>query len=182
MSDSLQPHGLWPTRLLCPWDSPGKKEYWSGLPFPPLGHLLSPEVEPTSPATPALQANSLPLALRIFSSSATYTHTYTHTHTHTCTHTCTHTHSQHNWEAGRKQGFVSSDQLPPPCSQGTSADSSARARSTASPAQVPLPGCFSCAAGKAPECRVSPGQQLVRFLSHLALLVPQAWGYEQSSG
>ena len=23
-SDSLQPHGLWPTRLLCPWDSPGK--------------------------------------------------------------------------------------------------------------------------------------------------------------
>ena len=25
MSDSLQPHGLQPTRLLCPWDSPGKK-------------------------------------------------------------------------------------------------------------------------------------------------------------
>ena len=24
MSDSLQPHGLWPARLLCPWDSPGK--------------------------------------------------------------------------------------------------------------------------------------------------------------
>ena len=24
MSDSLRPHGLWPTRLLCPWDSPGK--------------------------------------------------------------------------------------------------------------------------------------------------------------
>ena len=22
--DSLQPHGLAPTRLLCPWDSPGK--------------------------------------------------------------------------------------------------------------------------------------------------------------
>ena len=22
--DSLRPHGLWPTRLLCPWDSPGK--------------------------------------------------------------------------------------------------------------------------------------------------------------
>ena len=21
---TLQPHGLWPTRLLCPWDSPGK--------------------------------------------------------------------------------------------------------------------------------------------------------------
>ena len=24
MSDSLWPHGLLPTRLLCPWDSPGK--------------------------------------------------------------------------------------------------------------------------------------------------------------
>ena len=24
MSDSLQPHGLWPARLLCPWISPGK--------------------------------------------------------------------------------------------------------------------------------------------------------------
>ena len=24
MFDSLRPHGLWPARLLCPWDSPGK--------------------------------------------------------------------------------------------------------------------------------------------------------------
>ena len=24
MSDSLPPHGLYPARLLCPWDSPGK--------------------------------------------------------------------------------------------------------------------------------------------------------------
>ena len=24
VSDSLRPHGLYPTRLLCPWDSPGK--------------------------------------------------------------------------------------------------------------------------------------------------------------
>ena len=24
MSDSLQPHGLKPARLLCPWNSPGK--------------------------------------------------------------------------------------------------------------------------------------------------------------
>ena len=24
MSDSLRPYGLWPARLLCPWDSPGK--------------------------------------------------------------------------------------------------------------------------------------------------------------
>ena len=25
MSDSLQPRGLWPTRLLRPWGSPGRK-------------------------------------------------------------------------------------------------------------------------------------------------------------
>ena len=25
VSDSLQPHGLQPTRLLCPWDFPGKR-------------------------------------------------------------------------------------------------------------------------------------------------------------
>ena len=24
MSNPLQPHGLYPTRILCPWDSPGK--------------------------------------------------------------------------------------------------------------------------------------------------------------
>ena len=24
MSNSLQPHGPYPTKLLCPWDSPGK--------------------------------------------------------------------------------------------------------------------------------------------------------------
>ena len=24
VSDSLRPHGLWPTRLLCPWNSPGR--------------------------------------------------------------------------------------------------------------------------------------------------------------
>ena len=34
MSNSLQPCGLKPTRLLCPWDSPGKNTGVSGLPFP----------------------------------------------------------------------------------------------------------------------------------------------------
>ena len=24
MSDSLRPHGLWPSRFLCPWNVPGK--------------------------------------------------------------------------------------------------------------------------------------------------------------
>ena len=31
-----------------------QQEYWSGLPFPPPGHLLDPGIEPTSPASPAL--------------------------------------------------------------------------------------------------------------------------------
>ena len=33
-----------------------RQEYWSGLPFPPLGDLLDPGIEPMSPA---LQADSL---------------------------------------------------------------------------------------------------------------------------
>ena len=32
VSDSLRPHGLQPTRLLCPWDSPGKN-IWVGCHF-----------------------------------------------------------------------------------------------------------------------------------------------------
>ena len=44
---TLRPHGLWPTRLLCLWDSLGK-EYWSGLPFP------SPEGLPTQESNPSL--------------------------------------------------------------------------------------------------------------------------------
>ena len=38
MSGSLQPYGLYPTRLLCPWNFPCKK-YWSVLPFPSSGDL-----------------------------------------------------------------------------------------------------------------------------------------------
>ena len=47
-SASLQPHGLWPSRLLCPWDSLD----WVAYPSP--GYLLDPEIEPTSPVSPAL--------------------------------------------------------------------------------------------------------------------------------
>ena len=36
-----------------------RQEYWSGLPFPSLGDLPDPGIEPTSPA---LQADSLPLS------------------------------------------------------------------------------------------------------------------------
>ena len=31
-----------------------RQEQWSGLPYPPLGHLLQPEIEPASPMSPAL--------------------------------------------------------------------------------------------------------------------------------
>ena len=57
VSDSVRPYELQPARLLCPWDSAGKNEYWSGLPCPPPGELPDPGIEPGSPA---LQADSLP--------------------------------------------------------------------------------------------------------------------------
>ena len=34
MSNSLQSHGLWPTRLLCPWDSPGKNTHTQSILWP----------------------------------------------------------------------------------------------------------------------------------------------------
>jgi len=39
-----------------------RQEYWSGLPFPPPENLPDPGIKPTSPAAPALQADSLPLS------------------------------------------------------------------------------------------------------------------------
>ena len=39
-----------------------RQEYWSGLPFPPPGDLPNPGIELTSPVSPALQMNSLPLS------------------------------------------------------------------------------------------------------------------------
>ena len=37
-----------------------RQECWSGLPCPPLGDISDPEIEPGSPVSPALQADSLP--------------------------------------------------------------------------------------------------------------------------
>ena len=56
LSNSLQPHGLQATRLLCPWGF-SKQEYWRGLPCPPPGDLPNPGIEPRSLT---LQAHSLP--------------------------------------------------------------------------------------------------------------------------
>ena len=53
VSDSLRPYGLYPTRLLPPWDSPGKS---TRLPFPSPGYLPNPGIEPGSPA---FQADAL---------------------------------------------------------------------------------------------------------------------------
>ena len=53
MSDSMQPYGLLPARLLCPWDSPGKK---TGVGYHAFlqGIILHPDLgmEPTSPESP----------------------------------------------------------------------------------------------------------------------------------
>ena len=46
MSSSLQPHGLQPTRLLCPWGF-SRQEYWSGLPCPRPGDLPHPGIKPS---------------------------------------------------------------------------------------------------------------------------------------
>ena len=56
VSDSLKPHELQPTRLLCPWRF-SKQEYQSGLPCPPPGDLPNLGIEPRSPA---VQLDSLP--------------------------------------------------------------------------------------------------------------------------
>ena len=38
-----------------------QQEYWSGLPFPLPGHFPDPWIEPASPVSLALDADSLPL-------------------------------------------------------------------------------------------------------------------------
>ena len=47
--------------LLCPWNFPGQ-EYWSGLLCPLPGDLPDPGIKPTSPVSPVLQTDSLPLS------------------------------------------------------------------------------------------------------------------------
>ena len=59
VSNSLQPHGLQLTKLLCPWGF-SRQEYWSGLPCSPPGDLSNPEIEPRSPT---LQVDSSPAKL-----------------------------------------------------------------------------------------------------------------------
>ena len=53
MSNSVQPHGLRPSRLLLSMGFPRQK-YWSGLPFPSPGDLLDTGSKHKSPESPAL--------------------------------------------------------------------------------------------------------------------------------
>ena len=48
MSDSLQPHGLQPTTLLCPWDFPGKST-GAGCHFPLQGIFSTQGLNPGLP-------------------------------------------------------------------------------------------------------------------------------------
>ena len=43
VSDSVQPRGLYPTRLFCPWDSPGRNMGVGAMPSP--GDLPDPGIE-----------------------------------------------------------------------------------------------------------------------------------------
>ena len=55
LSDSLQPLGLRPTRLLYPWDSPDKNT-GARLPFPTPGNLPNPGIKPETLESPALSS------------------------------------------------------------------------------------------------------------------------------
>ena len=59
-SDSLPPHRLWPTKLLCPLYFPGKN---TGVGYHALLRWIFPtqgSVEPECPVSPALQVDSVP--------------------------------------------------------------------------------------------------------------------------
>ena len=60
VSNSLRPHGQHPPRLLCLWGS--LQEYWSGSLCSPPVDIPDTRIEPPSAASPALQADSLPLS------------------------------------------------------------------------------------------------------------------------
>ena len=58
--DTLWPHGLQPTRLLCPWDSPGKNN-GVGCHILLQGNLLTQELNPQLWSLLNWQVGSLPL-------------------------------------------------------------------------------------------------------------------------
>ena len=65
MFDSLQPHGLKPARLLCPWKFPGKNTE-VGCHFRPQGIFRTQGLNPYLLCSLHRKADSLPLAPEIF--------------------------------------------------------------------------------------------------------------------
>ena len=59
MSDSLLPHGLWPPRLLSPWNFSGENTR-VGCHYLLQENLSDPGIEPASPVSPASQVDSSP--------------------------------------------------------------------------------------------------------------------------
>ena len=57
----LQPYGLYPARILCPWISQTRILEWVAISFSP-GDLPSPGIEPMYPAW---KADSLPLSPKL---------------------------------------------------------------------------------------------------------------------
>ena len=49
MTSCLRPHGLYPSRCLCPWDFPGENT-GMGCHFLLLGVIVTPGIKPASPA------------------------------------------------------------------------------------------------------------------------------------
>ena len=58
VSDSLQPHGLYPIRLLL-FIEFFRQGYWSRMPFPTPGHLPNPGIKLASLASPVLAGRFL---------------------------------------------------------------------------------------------------------------------------
>ena len=71
VSDSLQPHGLWPTRLLCPRDPPGKNTRVSC-------HFLFQGIFPTQGSNPGLPHCSWTLYCLSHQGSLVYVYVYIH--------------------------------------------------------------------------------------------------------
>ena len=69
--NSVWPHGLWPTRLLCPWDLPGKN-IGSELSFPSPADLPDPGIQSLSLTSPALAVGFVTLRLALNSYSRKY--------------------------------------------------------------------------------------------------------------
>ena len=63
ISDSLQPHGMYPTRLLCPWDFSGKNTQVGSHSLLQCIFLTHPGIKPVCLVSPALAGSFFTTAL-----------------------------------------------------------------------------------------------------------------------